>query len=117
MDPALEWQMWRQLRGAFKIDRLVFTPVQPELNVGSQYDTMEEALASCQGIRIFLEPTGGNDLSAIPYGDIVLVLGNTGEDNLKQSQPHERFQIATPGDTCLYGINAAAIALAYRYGQ
>lgn len=108
--------MWRQLRGAFRIKRLVFTPVFPELPWVEQYETMEEALASCQGQRVFLEPEGQKPVSEIPAGDIVLILGNTPMSNVAHAEPEETYKInSEPGH--LYGTNAAAIALAIRYGQ
>lgn len=119
MPAELEWRMWRQLRGAFGIDRLVFTPAAPDLlRVAiDQYATMREALASCEGRRVFLEPRGIKTLHDLPAGDIVFVLGSTSRDNLHHAKSGEVYRIATPGGTVLYGINAAAIALAFRYGQ
>jgi hypothetical protein len=120
MDPRLEWSMWRQLRGAFGIDRFVFTPVVEELSqlAVDQYPTMEEALDSCVGPFAFLEPKGTNSVSALPSGgDLVFVLGNARMNNLKHADPSETYRIQSPGATDMYGINAAAIALAVRYGQ
>ena len=119
MPPQVEWQMWRQLRGAFRIKRLVLVPRVPEFDNYSfdQYDTMEEALASCEGERVFLEPNGAKTLSELPQGDIVLVCGNTAMNNMVHAEPNETYTIKSPQRTHLYGTNAAAIALAIRYGQ
>jgi hypothetical protein len=120
MPPETEFQLWRQLRGAFQINRMVFVPIMPSMvNYSiSQYDTMEEALASCTGERVFLEPTGTKGMHDIPEGDIVLVLGDSGNSNLQYAQDDETYIINTPSvKTHLYGVNAAAIALAIRYGQ
>ena len=119
MDPELEWRMWRQLKGAFDIDRFVFAPCQESMMTVNidQYDDMQEALDSCQGSRVFLEVSGEKNLSEIPSGDIVLVLGNTQGSNIAYAQPGETYKIATPSPTDMYGLNAAAIALAYHYGQ
>jgi len=116
MPAELEWRMWHQLRGAFKIDRFVFVPIVDELSgiAIDQFATMEEALESCEGQLVFLEPTGGKTVSEIPAGDIVLVLGNSGRNNLKHAAEDETYRIAYAGPSCLYGTNAAAIALAYR---
>jgi len=122
MSPLKEWKMWRQVKGSFNVDRFVFVPTQKFMTgyTFDQYDTMEEALASADGKRVFLEPTGYNSVYDIPQGDIVLVLGNTDSDNLMHAQVNETYAIKTPaGPTMahLYGTNAASIALAIRYGQ
>lgn len=113
----IEWQLYRQLRGAFKVDRFVFVPINPTMmNHGGvhQFETMDEALENCTGKRVFLEPTGKKELCDIPSGDIVLIIGNTDENNLKYSSESETYKIKTTGATELYGSNAAAIALSYR---
>lgn len=120
MDPAFEWRMWKQLKGAFGITKLHMVPVRDEMSSltdVNQYDSMEDALDAAKGERAFLEPTGSSSLSDLPRGDIVLVLGNTQTHNLKQARPEETYRIATPNGTDLYGTNAAAIALAIRHGQ
>jgi hypothetical protein len=81
---------------------------------------MRQALDAVQGERVFLEPRGQLPVTAIPDGDIVLVLGNTAENNLAYAAAAETYSIATEGTenhNHLYGVNAAAIALAIRYGQ
>lgn len=119
MPPEVEWQLWRQLRGAFEIDRLVFVPERPEMKAYhvDQYSTMEEALASTVGQRVFLEPTGTKGMHDIPEGDIVLITGNTDNDNLQFAKEDETYKIKSPRRTHLYPSEAAAIALAVRYGQ
>jgi len=122
MPPETEWQLWRQLRGAFKVKRFVFVPRVPEMDNYSfdQFDTLEEALESCEGERVFLEPGGYNSMHQIPQGDIVMVFGNSAESNFSHAKVNETYQIFTEGGTNhnhLYGSNAAAIALAIRYGQ
>ena len=119
MPPQVEYQLWRQLRGAFKIDRLIFTPVLPQMfdyHV-DQFDTMEEALASTMDELVFLEPTATNGLLDMPQGDIVLILGNTSKNNLAYAKTEETYSIQTPQRTHLYPSEAAAIALSIRYGQ
>lgn len=32
MEPELEWKMWRQLKGAFGVERLIFTPRFPKMD-------------------------------------------------------------------------------------
>jgi len=126
MPSDLEWRMWVQLRGAFQIDRMVFTPIEPGfagVNSIEQFPTMEEALAACPGRKIYLEPSSGillgqmhNWKAADP--DVTFVLGNTEYSNkeLIDQFPGLPVRINSPGKTDLYGINAAAIALAYWWG-
>lgn len=120
MSAELEWRMWRQLRGAFEIDRFIFTPIMPELlNVDiEQYATIEECLeAAGPNNRAFLEITGYNSLHDLPQGDVTFILGNTSKNNIEHARVSETFKIFTPVRGDLYGINAAAIALAIGYGQ
>ena len=123
MPAAMEWRMWRQLKGAFQINRFCFTPVDFEMQYCTfeQYKTMQEALDSCQGRKIFLEPEGEHGLEAIAgIENPVFILGNTEHSNNNFVRPEEgdlAVRIKTPGKTDFYGINAASIALAYWYGQ
>jgi len=120
MPPEVEWQLWRQLRGAFRVNRLIFTPVNPEMvNYGfDQFNTMDEALeAAGTGDRVFLEPTGYKGMYDIPQGDIVLITGNTNHSNMEYANVNETYKVASPQRTHLYPSEAAAIALAVRYGQ
>lgn len=124
MPPETEWQMWGQLRGAFGITRFKFVPVMEGMsNIDiDQYDTMEDALASLpEGTsRAFLEPTGWNPVTTLPQGDIAVIVGNTSHDNTAYADLNETYSIRTLGvarHNHLYGINAAAIALALRLGQ
>ena len=121
----LEWRMWRQLRGAFEIDQFIFVGDKHDGYEFRQAPTMKEALAvlppDCQ--RDFLEPTGYNPIhdlarmTSLREGDIALIVGNTEHSNIDHALVAETYCIYTPGKTDLYGINAAAIALAVRYGQ
>ena len=121
LDPELEWKIWRQLKGAFNVGRFIFVPKVPAMDgyTFEQADSVGEALemASDAVIRIFLEPNGTNDLMEIgslahPDVDVVFVLGNTQNSNRQFADSFECFRIDTPGETHLYGVNAAAIALA-----
>lgn len=119
MLPQYEYQLWRQLKGAFLVNKIIFTGIAPDMEAYQleQYATMEEALAVAVGDRVFLEPTGIKGLLDIPTGDIVLITGNTGQNNLAHAQAVETYKIASPASTHLYPTEAAAIALATRYGQ
>jgi hypothetical protein len=119
MPADVEYQMWRQLKGAYGIDRLIFTPVvETAFNV-EQYDNMMTCLlkADAEASRVFLEPSGYNPVGDIPQGDITLILGNTAMSNMEHAQVNETYSIASPASAHLYGISAASIALAIRYGQ
>lgn len=125
MEPELEWRMWRQLKGAFGVDRLIFTPRLHKMDgyTFAQADDMEEALQLAgDGMRIFLEPSGYNSMADwAPMQrekvDPIFILGSTESDNMQYAKVNETYKIFTPNTTVLYGINAAAIALAYWYGQ
>lgn len=116
IEPSLEYKMYRQLKGAFRIDRLIFVPVMPDVDK-EQYDSVDSALAACSGQRVFLEPTGQKAVRDIPEGDVIIVVGNTQMHNLRIAQPEETYRIATPTTTDIYGVNAVAIALAVRHGN
>lgn len=121
MDAELEWRIWRQIRGAFAVDRFVFVPIVPEMLTVSidQYDTMEEALATCKGKHCFLEQGGSDRLFDIPMdGDVTIIVGNTEWDNKSSVKAGDlQIEIMSVNPTDLYGFNAAAIALAVRVGQ
>jgi len=119
MPPINEYQLWRQVKGAFRVQRMVFVPITPGMGDFhlEQYATMEEALAACSGERVFLEPKGTKGMADIPQGDIVLITGDTDHSNMEHAQADETYKVKTDMPTKLYGCEAAAIALAIRYGQ
>jgi hypothetical protein len=121
MPPEVEYQLWRQIKGAFEVDRIIFVPIAKGMENYhlEQYDTMEEALdAASTGRRVFLEPDGHYCIGGnIPQGDIVLITGNTNNNNKGYAKKEETYSITTPRRTHLYPTEAAAIALATRYGQ
>jgi hypothetical protein len=126
MDPALEWRMWRQLKGAFHIDRVFACPMIASMEGYeslTQFSSLSDALSALEDDtqRCFLEPTGYNSLYDLPKdGNIALIVGNTERHNMDHAGVCETFAIKTPmgpNHAHLYGINAAAIALAVRYGQ
>lgn len=122
MPAQIEWQLWRQLRGAFEIKQFNMVPVIEDFDVGNQvrqYETMEEAIWNNEGAGqlVFLEPTGQNSVADIPQDDIVVITGCTILDNKAHAKPEETYRVHTPTKTVLYASNAVAIALAIRYGQ
>ena len=112
----VEHFMFRQLKGAFKFDRLVMVPKDKKYTSGSvdQYDTMEEALESCKGRRFFLEPTGTTLLDDMPHEeDAVYIFGNASRHNLTHVKDDDlTIRIPTPGNADMFAVNAAAIVLA-----
>lgn len=122
LTPETEWNMWRQLKGAYAVDRFVFVPILPAMDGYplEQYATMEAALASTTDQRVFLEVSGTKGMGDLPLGDMVLICGDTSTDNLAHTAAGEIYRIASDGlvtQNHLYGVNAAGIALAIRYGQ
>lgn len=120
LTPSDEWKLWHQLRGAYAITDIAFVPRVPDmLKLGyGHYDTMAEALAASIGALVFLEAGGSKDVSEIPKaGDITIIVGNTQEGNASLAEPDEMYSIQCPAPGELFGVNAAAIALAYRHGQ
>jgi len=107
MDNEMEWRMWRQLQGAFfpvpsNVD-FVFVPINESMGKVDfqQFDTMDEALSYAEIVnplasKVFLEPSGVKTLAAIPAGDLILVLGNTGTGNADKASAGEIYKINSP---------------------
>jgi hypothetical protein len=129
MEPATEWKQWRQILGSFAEShqdiQVWATPMVASMEGYerlTQFPSLEAALSSLdEGTeRCFLEPTGYKSLYDLPKGDFALILGNTEKHNMEHAQVNETYAIKTPNGVNrghLYGTNAAAIALAYWYGQ
>ncbi|MDH3194769.1 MAG: hypothetical protein OEL78_00500 [Hyphomicrobiales bacterium] len=100
--------------------KLIFVPVLLSGVTATQCETMEEALDVARRFapkakRVFLEPKGTKTLKQLPKRDMILVLGNTETGNAEHAKPSEMYGIKSVGETDLYGVNAAAIALAVRH--
>lgn len=118
MPATTEWQIWHQLRGAYGINDIAFYPALPEVaNLGYEhYDDLAEAIASSIGTRVFLGATGAKNITEIPKtGDITIIVGNTNVVVEPFAQLDEIYRIDCPAPGELYGVSAAAIALAYRH--
>lgn len=114
LDPKVELFMFRQLKGAFKYDRLVMVPklLSGYKAAVEQYDSIEEAIDSTSGIRVYLEPTGTSKLTDIPNDDVVYILGCAGRSNKNLVHENDLFvRIDTPGTTDMFAVNAISIAL------
>jgi len=125
MAAALDWRMWRQIKGAFGVTEFHFCPVKPKMARGtfSQWPDMATCLAGIpdDSPRVFLEPHGNispAELFSLAPEGMTLVLGSTLHGNAELARPQDTLcRIATPEDVDLYGHNAAAIALAFWAGQ
>lgn len=120
LEPLTEWNLWRQLRGAYGINDIVMLPRLDETArlAYTHVDTMEEALSLAIGERIFLDASGLNDISQIPRdGDATIIVGNTNLPLSQYAHSEDCYRIPSPGRSDLYGVNAAAIALSIRYSQ
>ena len=121
VEPELEMRILRQLKGAYEIDRILMTPIKESMKTRSnveQFETIEEALETCEGTIVFLEPNGTTSLSELPdVDDITFVTGNAYISNMKFAKDHIACKINSPKTTDMFAVNAVAIALACRYGQ
>ena len=114
LDPKTELFMFRQLKGAFGFDRLVMVPVLlSDRTSVDQYDTMEEALSSTSGKKIFLEPSGDTTLSSFnEYEDVVYIMAKASINNQRLiTEDDLSVRIDTPNDTDMFAVNAISIAL------
>ena len=115
LDYRVEYFMWKQLAAAYGVNRIAMVGQSNESRIPiDQYDSMEEALVSCTGDLVFIEPKG--EVSLVDYdhpGDVVYVFGNAMNDNLKHAGTTVR--IDTPNPTDVFALNAASIILAHRY--
>lgn len=119
MDASLEWSMWRQLGGAFNVDKFVFTPEIPSVTSSKviQAASMKEALNFATGELVFLEPWAEKDLAELPQlNNYTLVLSDTSQSNAKFCTPENSYRICTPNKTDMFGVNAASIALSHLCG-
>jgi len=121
LTPDVESFIYRQVCEAYGVDRIIFAPERNDLTRKrvEQFATVEAALATTQGQKIFLEPEGSKTLSDIPEGDIVLITGNTANSNAHLAKDSEcyRFKMLNENHKGVFGVSAISIALAHRFGQ
>jgi len=115
---ACELRFWSQLKN-FGIDRLVFVGEFRQKVGYEQFDTMVEALATAQGNRIFMEATGQKTMNDLPPRDedAVFIFGCTNRNNVPHMTVEQSYRIKEPMVTDMYQTCAAAVALAFWYGQ
>jgi len=106
MPKDLDKRIWRQLRGAFGVQQLIFVEDDDEL--------LEAISKFPKESLVWLEPKGKHSIKELPDGDMTLVLGNTQCSNMQFADPDQTYKIDTPNPTDFYGVNAAAIALAFK---
>ena len=114
LDPKVELFMFRQLCAAYGVDRLVMVPEMLAARTSvDQYPTIEEALDSCEGEVVFLEPSGDVSLKDFKHPkDAVYVFGKAMISN--KHREGTKLRIETPNATDMFAINAASIVLADR---
>ena len=126
LDPAIEFRQYRQLAGAFGLAGLYMAPRVTWLNQSgaNNYDTLQEALEALPdpATRVFLCPSGECALEEVPAGSepLVLVIGDTKTSPAELAGPNDIIvSLSAPHPVELYGVNAAAVALAelYRTGR
>ena len=114
LDNRVELFMWKQLKAAFSVDRIVMVGVSdnPRICI-DMYETVEEAIDSSEGSVVLLEPRGDVLLSEFMHpASAVYVFGDAMNNNLKQDGV--KVRIDTPTMTDMFAVNAAAIVLADR---
>lgn len=114
LDPKIELFMFRQLCAAYDVDRLVMVPqMLSDRTSVDQYDTIEEALDTCEGTIVYLEPEGEEMLHDFKHPkDAVYILGKAMISN--KHREGVKVRIDTPNMTDMFAINAAAITLESR---
>ncbi len=103
-----EHLVWRQLKGAWQVELKL---------VGHHYETMEQALDSHTGHKIFFIPPGRiesidfNDFQP-PEGDIAYIFGRPGDNLVKYIRENDMVvSIHTPGQTDMMAISVVGIIL------
>lgn len=118
--PECEWHLWHQLWGVWGVDMFHTSPVIPAYAQNSnitQHATFEEAVAACTGQRIFLDANSPNTMVDLPANltDTSIIVGNTPISTVGMEQPGDlTCRVITPGAGDMYGVNAAAIVLAWQ---
>jgi len=107
-DTKFEFMCWKQLKGAWQVELKL---------VGRDFETMEEALSSCTGHRVFLIPPGRTksiDFKEYqpPGGDINYIFGRPGDNLVKYIQEKDTIvSIHTPGESDMMAISVVGIVL------
>ena len=115
LDPKVEFFMMKQLKSAYKVDRVIMIPkLLSERTSLDQYDTLEEALDTVDGELIYMEHTADSLLQNFKHPEnAVYVFGKVGVSH-KHREDGVKIRIDTPGESCLFAANALAITLENR---
>jgi len=123
LPPDTEAFMWRQLRHAYDVDRIIAVPqsLSPTLSV-DQYDSMEAALAAVESTRVYLQPSatveGINLLDYTHPEQACYIFGRSAENNLRFMREEDHVvTIYTPNPVDIFAVNAAAIVLQDRWNK
>jgi hypothetical protein len=117
LSPDIEFFIWKQLGYAYKVDRIVMVPKLLERRTSlDQYDTIEDAINSCDGEIVFMEQLGNVSLSSFVHPkNAVYVFGNASTNHMNLEG--HKVKIDTPSPVDMFAVNAAAIVLDNRYNS
>lgn len=117
LEAPTEWNIWRQLRGAYGLNGFHVSPpmsMMNNVNVVTQYDTVAESLAGAgAGQKVFLRLGGTDSINTIPASDdYVLIAGSTGENlaGLPEAGDWD-IELDAVNATDLYGHSAMSILI------
>lgn len=115
LDPKIEFFMMKQLKHAYKVDRMIMIPkLLSDRTSLDQYDTLEEALDTVDGDLVYLEHTSDSLLQDFKHPEnAVYIFGKVGVGHMNR-EGGVKIRIDTPGKSCLFATNALAITLENR---
>lgn len=109
LDSKTENFIWKQLRHAYNVDRLMFVGEPDTDRVGVEwFKTVQEAISLSKGKLFILNPAAANT-GFTAAEDSVFLFGNAVISNSNIIGEHVR--IDTPSTTDMFAFNAAAIVL------
>ena len=128
----MEEELWKQICHAYQVDRLILLPATyqdlrlTDRNAYDQYETMEEALTTVTGKRVyFIPPQTAIDnnltytmMSGYTYPqDIVIIFGESFYNNVRHiTENDDVVSIALPDDNRgVYGVSINGIVLRDRW--
>lgn len=117
--------VWKQTLSAFGVDRFVMVSnennEQLSLTNPEQYDTMEDALASCTGERVFMTFSADDATEIRDFvhpTDAVYVFGCPSDNLLSYIKPEDhRVHIDTPNNIDMLACSCVAATLYSRSMQ
>lgn len=105
----IEDSVWKQTLSAYNVDRFIMVRSNgaelERVSRPEQFDSMEEALATTTGERVFLTPRGVEPLDSFDHPDDVVYIFGSAVDNLESYMtPNDhRIVINTPNKTVMFG--------------